>query len=66
VHKWQDNLDKLILFVLFLILLATVIHMTHHQIDNAIVAWGREQTGIILGALLGMITPSMRRSGEDK
>ena len=52
----RDNFDKLLLFALFLSSVLLVIHLTHDQRDQELILWGREMSGTVLGALLGLIT----------
>ncbi len=61
----QINFDKLLLVILFVYLIALVAHMSHHQIDGEQVAWAREQSGTVLGALLGLITGHALASRND-
>lgn len=51
-----DNADKLILFGIFLCMILVVLHVTHHAHDEQLISWSREETGTVLGALLGLIT----------
>lgn len=60
----RANFDKLLLFVLLLIMLAVVLHLTHGQSDASNIAWGREQSGTVLGALLGLITGAALRKPD--
>ena len=53
---FRDNFDKLLLFALFLSSVLLVIHLTHDQRDQELILWGREMSGTVLGALLGLIT----------
>ena len=52
----HENFDKLLLALLYLILLSTVLHLAHWQADQSLVSWARDQAGIIVGALIGLIT----------
>src|SRR5207249_4185498 len=52
----DENFDKLLLVALFACLIMLVLHMEHHQGDREQLSWAREQSGTVLGALLGLIT----------
>jgi hypothetical protein len=61
---FRGNFDKLLLFFLLLIVLVLVLHMAHDKADASNIAWGREQAGTILGALLGLITGAALRRND--
>lgn len=52
----RDNFDKLLLTALFCFSCWLVVHMSHDGRDADIILWGRELSGTIVGALLGLIT----------
>lgn len=56
-----DNADKLLLFGCFFVLILLVLHVSHDGKDESLVSWAREQTGTVLGALLGLITGAALR-----
>lgn len=60
----KDNFDKLLLVSVFLVLVGMVVHFSHDGRDAAVIAWGREQAGTVLGALLGLITGAVLRNGN--
>ena len=54
---FQQNSDKLLLFVLYLVSLSFVFHLLHlHAAPPETVSWAREAAGTVLGAILGLIT----------
>lgn len=62
--KWfRDSFDKMLLAFLFLGLVALVHHMASHQMEAGTVAWAREQSGTVLGGLLGLITGALLHRG---
>lgn len=70
MDQWHEffraNFLTLLLFCLILILLMTVVHLTHHGSDAGNIAWGREQATGAIGAFLGLITGARLKSGEGK
>ena len=53
---FQENFDKLLLIGAFIYCCQLVMHLTHDAKDAELVLWGREMSGTVLGALLGLIT----------
>ena len=63
----HDYFDKLLLAALFLLLVGVVIHSAHHAVDATFTSWAREQSGTLLGALLGLITgKALAKAAADK
>lgn len=52
----RENFDKLLLSVLFVGLVCLVLFLSVQKIGNGELSWAREQSGTVLGALLGLIT----------
>jgi hypothetical protein len=57
----RNNFDKVMLFLLLLIVLGVVLYLRGDK-DN--IGWAREQTGTVLGALLGLITGAAFHKNE--
>lgn len=55
--QWlRASFDKFLLAALFAAGVVLVLHMSHDKADTDVIGWAREQSGTVLGALLGLIT----------
>lgn len=61
----QANVDKIILLFILHVLLGGVVHMAHDNLDQSLLAWAREQAGIVLGALLTLVTGAVLRNAKN-
>lgn len=52
----QDNIDKVILLIMFWTLLGFVIYTMGMNMEEGAVDWARSSTDLVIGALLGLIT----------
>lgn len=59
----HQHFDKLLLVGLFVYMTLVLLHMSHDSMDAADVSWAREQSNLIIGALLGLITGAVLRNG---
>ncbi len=65
--QWcRANAGLLVLFSLVVLMLGFMLHVSHDKADAGMLSWGREQTSLVLGALLGLITGRMAREPEGK
>lgn len=63
----KHNLDKFVMAALFVFMVSVVIHMSHDGLtDSGAVNWAREQAGIILGALVMLITGRRQNETQQK
>lgn len=53
---FRAHFMTILLFLLILVMLGVVLHVTHHTGDDGNVAWAREQATGVIGAFLGLIT----------
>lgn len=60
----ENHFDKLLLASLFVYMTVVLLHMSHDSSDAADVSWAREQSNLIVGALLGLITGAVLRNGS--
>lgn len=64
VETLHHHFDKLLLTALFVYMTMLLLHMSHDLVDAADVSWAREQSNLIIGALLGLITGAVLRNGS--
>ena len=62
----EHNFDKLLLTMLFLVMVAVVLHTSHDTVDAAAIHWAREQANLFVGALVGLITGMSLRNKNNK
>lgn len=53
---FRQNFGLILLFLLVLVMLGFLLHLTHDKADAGTLSWGREQTSLVLGAFLGLVT----------
>lgn len=63
--QWiRTNSGLLLLFILVLIMFGMLLHLSHDQADATTVGWGREQTSLVLGGFLGLVTGKLTKNGD--
>lgn len=61
--QWvRSNAGMLVLFALVLVMLGFLLHVSHDRGDASVLSWGREQTSLVLGGLLGLITGRLSKN----
>lgn len=57
--QWaRQSVGILLLFVLVLVMLGVLVHMSHDGRDMQTLGWAREQASLVLGGFLGLVTGS--------
>ena len=63
----KNHIGHLTLFILVLVMLGFLLHVSHHNSDATTVGWAKEQTSLVLGGLLGLVTGAkLAKSDEEK
>lgn len=61
----RTNFNVMLLTVILAGLLMFTLHMSHDSMDREMVAWGREETAAVLGALLLALTGKTNTRPEE-
>lgn len=59
---WNHNTDKVLLFVLVLIMCYMVMHIIHHDNSGPALEWAENSFSTVLGALILILTGRVQRA----